>query len=87
MWTAVKISEEKKNGMVYATVRFDSDTPGEAPITQVGFGDNFDATALNNWAYVKLQSLNASDAAHASLKGVPNGPLVPTKPPAPAAPV
>lgn len=78
-WTAEIVSKEKKDGMVRVTARFNSDN-GDSPVTQIHFGDNLDADALNAWLFVKLASLNACDAAFASLAAVQIGPITPTKP-------
>jgi hypothetical protein len=77
-WTAKLVSVERVNGMPQATVEF---TDGKEVITQKQFGDTFNAVALKEWVYVKLQSLNGSEVAFTSLNAEAKGAnIVPVKP-------
>lgn len=85
-WTAVLVSTEKKNGMSFATVTFQSDDAQDKPFTETNFGDTFDDVAMKQWVYGRIQSLQKNDASYDKLKAVPPGPVTPIKPPDAAPP-
>ena len=65
-WKAELITVEKKNQMVYPTVRFTNPQTGET-FDQTFQGDNIDATTLAKLAKNRIRSLEARDAAFGTL--------------------
>lgn len=87
MWTAILVQTSRRSdGQNQATVRFVSDNPQFSTITMTNFGDNFGGKELNNWVYIKLQSLNSGDLAYSGLKQIPEGLIEPTQPDSPITP-
>lgn len=72
MWTSKLVSVEKRDGMVFAKVRHESDG-GEPAVEQELFADTLDAEAIRMHATNKAESLERCDASFESAKTLPVG--------------
>lgn len=65
-WTAKLEAVAKKDGMVWAKVRYINDDPAVADIIAEPFGDDFDVDMCKLMVAHKLRSLNRHDDAFGS---------------------